>query len=104
MAIRWAPRHLTWAYQPGVCDGTKQDFAPGTPALKRMVKPSRCGPMVERLVESYRVSERRACRVLCFLRAAYRSRSCLDPRTELLMRVREIAQARVRYGQATRER
>jgi hypothetical protein len=26
-----------------------------------MVKPSRCGPMVERLVGSYLVSERRAC-------------------------------------------
>ncbi len=45
-----------------------------------MVKPSRRGPMVERLVDSYLVSERRACR------------------TELRMRIREIAQARVRYG------
>jgi putative transposase len=63
-----------------------------------MVKPSRRGPMVERLVESYLVSERRACRVLCLPRATYRYRSCLDPRTELRMRIREIAQSRVRYG------
>jgi putative transposase len=63
-----------------------------------MVKPSRRGPMVERLVGSYLVSERRACRVLCVPRATYRYRSCLDPRTELRMRIREIAQARVRYG------
>ena len=64
-----------------------------------MVKPSRRGPMVERLVESYLVSERRAaCRVLRVPRATYRYRSCLDPRTELRMRIREIAQARVRYG------
>lgn len=63
-----------------------------------MVKPSRRGPMVERLVGSYRVSERRACRVLCLARATYRYKSCLDPRTELRMRIREIAQARVRYG------
>jgi hypothetical protein len=63
-----------------------------------MVKPSRRGPMVERLVDSYLVSERRACRVLRVPRATYRYRSCLDPRTELRMRIREIAQARVRYG------
>ncbi|RZU35523.1 putative transposase [Edaphobacter modestus] len=63
-----------------------------------MVKPSRRGPMVERLVESYLVSERHAYRVLCVPRATYRYRSCLDPRTELRMRIREIAQARVRYG------
>ncbi len=67
-------------------------------ALKKMVKPSRRGPMVERLASSYRVSERRACRVLCVARATYRYRSRLDPRTELRMRIREIAQARVRYG------
>jgi len=54
--------------------------------------------MVERLVDSYLVSERRACRVLRVPRATYRYRSCLDPRTELRMRIREIAQARVRYG------
>ena len=34
----------------------------------------------------------------CVARATYRYRSCLDPRTELRMRIREIAQARVRYG------
>src|SRR5580698_3428475 len=67
-------------------------------ALKKMVKPSRRGPMVERLVGSYFVSERRACRVLRLARATYRYRSCLDPQTELRMRIREIAQARVRYG------
>ncbi len=44
------------------------------------------------------MSERRACRVLCVPRATHRYRSCLDPRTELRMRVLEIAQARVRYG------
>src|SRR5665213_3606250 len=63
-----------------------------------MVKPSRRGPMVEALVGSYGVAERRACRFLRVPRATYRYRSCLDPRTELRMRIREIAQARVRYG------
>jgi hypothetical protein len=42
--------------------------------------------------------ERRACRVLRVPRATHRYRSCLDPRTELRMRIREIAQSRVRYG------
>ncbi len=60
-----------------------------------MVEPSRRGPLVERLVGSFQVSERRACRVLCVPRATYRYRSCLDPRTELRMRIREIAQASI---------
>ncbi len=63
-----------------------------------MVKPSRRGPAVDHLVSCYRVSERRACRVLCVTRGTYRYRSYCDPRTELRMRIREIAQARVRYG------
>ena len=54
--------------------------------------------MVERPVGSYLVSELRACRVLRMPRATYCYRSCLDPRTELRMRIREIPQARVRYG------
>jgi putative transposase len=54
--------------------------------------------MGERLVGSFQVSERRTCRVLCVPRATYRYRSCLDPWTELRMRIREIAQARVRNG------
>ena len=54
--------------------------------------------MVEHLAGSYCVSERRACQVLCVARATYRYRSHLDPRTELRMRIREIAQSRVRYG------
>jgi hypothetical protein len=63
-----------------------------------MVKPSGRGPMVEHLERLYCVGERRACRVLRVPRATYRYRSCLDPRTELRMRIREIAQTRVRYG------
>lgn len=63
-----------------------------------MVKPSRRGPMVEHLASTYQVGERHACRVLCVARATYRYRSHLDPRTELRMRIREIAQSRVRYG------
>src|SRR5580698_2363919 len=65
---------------------------------QKMVKPSRRGPMVDRLMSSYGASERHACRVLCVTHGTYRYRSCLDPRTELRMRIREIAQSRVRYG------
>jgi len=65
-----------------------------------MVKPSRRGPTVDRLRSSYGASERHACRVLGVTRGTYRYRSCLDPRTELRMRIREIAQARVRTDTA----
>ena len=60
------------------------------PALKRCA--------VEYAVRTYRVSQRRACRLLqqnrniCF----YRSRR--DPRLEVRTRMREIAHTRVRYG------
>ena len=48
--------------------------------------------------EGYRISERRACRVTRLNRGTFRYRSHKDPRTALRMRIREIAQARVRYG------
>src|SRR5271168_273399 len=84
---------------PGAADGTAaggepapqevgggvesgQDDVAGC-SLKKMVKPSRRGPMVDRLMSSYGASERRACRVLCVTRGTYRYRSCCDPRTEL---------------------
>jgi putative transposase len=44
------------------------------------------------------VSERRACRAARLNRGTFRYRSHKDPRTALRMRIREIAQARVRYG------
>ena len=54
--------------------------------------------MVEYLYGSYRVSERRACRVAQLNRGTFRYRSHKDPRIALRMRIREIAQTRVRYG------
>jgi putative transposase len=47
---------------------------------------------------SYRISERRACRVTRVHRGTYRYRSHKNRWTALRMRIREIAQARVRYG------
>jgi len=54
--------------------------------------------VVEYLSVSYQISERRACRVARMHRGTFRYRGCKDPRTELRMRIREIAQTRVRYG------
>ena len=54
--------------------------------------------MVEHLRDQYRVSERHACRVLLMVRGTYRYQSHQEPWTELRMRIREIAQSRVRYG------
>ena len=44
------------------------------------------------------MSERRACVVIRLNRGTYRYHSHQDPRTELRMRMREIAAVRVRYG------
>jgi putative transposase len=62
-----------------------------------MLAPPQRGQVVEYLHDSYRVSERRACRVARMNRATFRYRRHRDPRTGLRMRIREIAQARVRY-------
>lgn len=47
---------------------------------------------------SYRVSERRARRVARPHHGTYRYRGRKDPRTAVRIRIREIAQPRVRYG------
>jgi putative transposase len=54
--------------------------------------------MVDHLRDQYRASERQACRVLLMVRGTYRYQSHQEPWTELRMRIREIAQSRVRYG------
>jgi putative transposase len=54
--------------------------------------------VVEYLQGSYRVSERRACRVTRLNRGTFRYRTHKNPRTALRMRIREIAQTRVRSG------
>jgi putative transposase len=62
------------------------------------VTPSRRRPVVSYLHDTYRVSERRACRVARMGISTFRYRSRLEPRTALRLRIREIAQTRVRYG------
>src|SRR5580692_4155077 len=59
---------------------------------------ARYRPIVEYLSVAYRISERRACRVTRLHRGTYRYSSQKNPWTALRMKIREIAQARVRYG------
>ncbi len=60
--------------------------------------PSRRRPVVSYLHDTYRVSERRACRVARLPVSTFRYESRQEPRTALRLRIREIAQTRVRYG------
>ena len=63
-----------------------------------MVRPSRKRIGVGYLRRTYQICERRACRIIRCARATYYYRSHRDPRTALRQRLREMAQARVRYG------
>jgi putative transposase len=54
--------------------------------------------LVTYLEQSYRVSERHACCVLELARATHRYEGRQEQWPELRMRIREIAQTRVRYG------
>lgn len=47
---------------------------------------------------AYKVSQRRACAALVFARSVVRYESRADPQTELRMRLRDLAMARVGYG------
>ena len=60
--------------------------------------PSRRRPVVSYLHDTYRVNERRACRVARIPVSRFRYESRQEPRTALRLRIREIAQVRVRYG------
>ena len=62
------------------------------------MKPSRRRGVVLYLCGAYRVSERHACEVVLLPRATHRYQSRRDPLTELRLRMRALAQARIRYG------
>ena len=62
------------------------------------MKPSRRRPVVLYLCGAYRVSERHACQVVLLPRATHRYQSIRDPLTELRLRMRQLAQTRIRYG------
>lgn len=54
--------------------------------------------MIRYMQTHYEVSEARACAVAMCSRSLYRYESRRDPRTQLRLRIREIAHVRVRYG------
>jgi len=63
-----------------------------------VVKPVRRREVVRHFQQAYSVSERRACCASGFGRSSQRYKSRRDPQTALRMRVKELAEARVRYG------
>ena len=63
-----------------------------------MVGPALKGQVAHYVVQSYQVSQRRACRLVRQHRGILFYRSRKDPRIGLRSRMREIAQTRVRYG------
>jgi putative transposase len=62
------------------------------------LRPAHKRTLVVGLIERYRVSEKRACRVIQICRTSYRYRSIRDEQVALRLRVNEIARVRVRYG------
>jgi putative transposase len=63
-----------------------------------MVAPMRRRVVLPHLVRAYKVSERRACRVLKVCRATVQYRSVKRDDSALRLRIKEIAATRVRYG------
>lgn len=62
------------------------------------MKPARKRALVEYVQAAYDVSERRGCTVLMFARSSQRYESVREPCTELRMRIKELAAARVTWG------
>ncbi len=62
------------------------------------MRPAGRRALVHYLEESFRVSERKACAVVCVGRSTHRYRSVAQVQTALRVRIREIAAVRVRYG------
>jgi putative transposase len=50
------------------------------------------------LLDEYKVSQKRACRVMMLQRASWYYRSRKDEQAALRMRIKEIAAVRIRYG------
>jgi putative transposase len=63
-----------------------------------VVKPVRRREVVRHYQDVFEVSERRACRAFAFGRASRRYQSRRDPEVELRMRLKDLAESRVRYG------
>lgn len=62
------------------------------------MKPVRLREVVNNACQCYRISERRACRLVNFSRTSHRYRSTKDEQAALRLRLKELAAVRVRYG------
>src|SRR5690606_10332765 len=65
---------------------------------QKSLRPDRQREIARYVQSSYAVSERRSCAILPFDRRSIRYRSVRADQTPLLMRIRDIAQTRMRYG------
>lgn len=63
-----------------------------------MVKPVRRREVIRHYQDVFQVSERRACNAMGFGRASHRYQSRRDTEVALRMRLKELAESRVRYG------
>ena len=62
------------------------------------MKPARRRELVQFLRVGFKVSERRACRVISLARSSHRYQSQAKDQGALKIRLRDLAQSRVRYG------
>ena len=62
------------------------------------MKPARARQLVEYLRTSYRISIRRACGVVSFDRSTFHYKHRRPEQASLRKRIRELSEARVRYG------
>jgi putative transposase len=63
-----------------------------------MARPALRRQAVDYVIDHYATSRRRACRIVRQHRSMQYYRSCKDPKTALRLRMRELAQVRMRYG------
>lgn len=96
-AIKAATRRKCAAEAGGSGVDAGQGDAAGC-AIKKIVKPSRRRTGVEYWCGGNGISQRRACKLARLARSTKRYCSRKDTQTALRQRLREIAQARVRYG------
>ena len=93
----WMERRRTgsssswWPISPWI-----SDIAGG--GRKKALKPVRKRVLVQQIVGTYAMSERRACRLVLLHRATYRYQAHRADDAGLRQRIREIAQARPRFG------
>src|SRR5206468_3969151 len=80
----------------GRFDPRQADAARGT--AKKLVKPAQRRAAVHFLRVGFRISERRACRVVAAHRRTMRYRSRKPDQSPLRQRIKELAAVRVRYG------